>query len=320
MSGLCIKNLTKTYTNDLEHCALKDFSILYEENQIIGLLGDNGAGKTTLLKCIIDLVYPTKGSICLDSENLHTMSNRKKNRSIFFVAEGTRSLWWRLTVTENIKFVCQMMWGNWNTVKDKLDYYLEAFNLLDKKDVLVGKLSRGQQQKVCLLLAVLADSKLIIMDEPTLGLDVSSKQEMVELILTAKEKSNSKIFLISSHDMDFISKVADRISIIKEGKLIADGSIQELKEVIKSKYTYFEVMGQLSDEQLASLNENFKVKNGYIVNGMYTFEIDGDILIKNKMIDYLRQQNIQINTVEEHDMNLEKLYIELQNEALEKIH
>lgn len=318
MGGLCIKNLTKTYTNNLEQCALKDFSIFYEENQIVGLLGDNGAGKTTLLKCIIGLIYPTKGSIYLDSENLQKTSNRKRNKSIFFVAEGTRSLWWRLTVTENIKFVCQMMWGNWNAVMEKLDYYLETFNLLDKKDVLVGKLSRGQQQKVCLLLAVLADSKLIILDEPTLGLDVSSKQEIVKLILTAKEKSDSKIFLISSHDMDFISKVADRISIIKEGKLIADGSIQELKKVIKSKYTYFEVMNQLSDEQLASLKK-FKVKNGYVVNGMYTFEINGNLLIKNKMIDYLRQQNIQINSIEDRDMNLERLYIELQNEAVENI-
>lgn len=313
MNGLCIKELTKAYTKDLDNCALNNFSIVYEQNQIIGLLGNNGAGKTTLLKCIIDLVYPTKGSIYLDSENLQKICNQKKNRLVFFVAEGTRSLWWRMTVKENIKFVCQMMWNNWNEVKDRLDYYLEAFNLLDKKDALVGNISRGQQQKVCLLLAVLADSKLIILDEPTLGLDVSSKQEMVELILTAKEESKSKIFLISSHDMDFISKIADRITIIKDGKLIADGSIDELKALISRRYTYYEVSGQLSRDQVDLLRNNYDIKNLKVNNGMTTFELDSDLTKKNELIDYLRQQNIQIMTIEEHDMNLEKLYLELQN-------
>lgn len=313
MSGLCIDKLTKTYTDDLEHCALNDFSIRYEENQIIGLLGDNGAGKTTLLKCIIDLVYPTKGSISLDSEDLQRVGNYQKNKLVFFVAEGTRSLWWRLTVKENIKFISQMMWENWNEVKDKLDYYLEAFNLLEKKDVLVGKLSRGQQQKVSLLLAVLADSKLIIMDEPTLGLDVSSKQEMVELILTAKEKFQSKIFLISSHDMDFISKVADRVTIIKEGRLIADGSIEELKSIISNKYTYFEVEGQIEECLVTLLEEKYYMQNTQIANGMCSFEVNSDINKKNELIDCLRQHDIKIITVEEHDVNLERLYLELQN-------
>lgn len=222
-----------------------------------------------------------------------------------------------MTVKENIKFICQMMWNNWNEVKDRLDYYLEAFNLMDKKDTLVGKLSRGQQQKVCLLLAVLADSKLIILDEPTLGLDVSSKQEIVELILTAKEESKSKIFLISSHDMDFISKIADRITIIKEGRLIADGSIDDLKTLISSKYTHYEVAEQLSKEQIDSLSANFNVKNFQVINGINTFELESDIAKKNELIDYLRQQTIQIVTIEEHDMNLEKLYLELQNENFE---
>lgn len=318
MNGLCIKGLTKAYTKDLDKCALKDFSIVYEENQIVGLLGDNGAGKTTLLKCIIDLVYPTSGSIYLDSEDMQKLSNSKKNKLVFFVAEGTRSLWWRMTVKENIKFISQMMWENWNKIEDKLDYYLEAFNLLDKKDVLVSKLSRGQQQKVCLLLAVLADSKLIIMDEPTLGLDVSSRQEMVELILTAKEESKSKIFLISSHDMDFISKVADRITVIKEGRLIADGSIEEIKTYITSKYTSFQIEGPVDDEYISYMKENYNIKNAQVVNGMYIFEADSDVETKNNLIDYLRQHNIRILTIEEHDMNLERLYIELQNEGLAK--
>lgn len=317
MSGLCIKNLTKKYSNNNDYVALNDFSILYEENQIVGLLGDNGAGKTTLLKCIIDLVCPTQGSIFIDSKDVRKMGNRKKSKEVFFVAEGTRSLWWRLTVEENIKYICQMMWGNWNSVKGSIDYYLSEFDLIDKKHTLVGQLSRGQQQKVCLLLAVLADSKLIILDEPTLGLDVSSKQEMVELILSAKHKSGSKIFIISSHDMDFISKVADRISILKEGKLIADGSITELKQLIQRKITCFKVVGELNDIQTDKLINDYNATNTSFSKGLYSFEIEGDNSKKNSLIDCLREDNVQIYSIEEYDMNLERLYLELQKNSLQ---
>lgn len=312
MDGLSINELSKKYLRNIEDYALKDFSINYKENQIIGLLGDNGAGKTTLLKCITDLVYPTQGTILMNSEDLQRMSSHKRNKSIFFVAEGTRSLWWRLTVVENIKFVCQMKWGNWDKVKECLDSYLETMNLLEKKNVLVGKLSRGQQQKVCLLLAIVSESNLIIMDEPTLGLDVSTKQEIVELILEVKQKTASKIFIISSHDMDFISKVADRISILKNGKLIADGTIAELGEIIQNRYTSFEILDELNKEKLESLCKCFEVKNIHKVNGTCTFESEGDVIANNNIIDFLRNQNIHIISINQHEMNLERLYTELQ--------
>lgn len=312
LKGLCLKELSKTYKGKVDNIALKETSVCYHENQIIGLLGDNGAGKTTLLKSIINIVYPTKGTIHFNSKNLQTMRSKEKAKSVFFVAEGTRSLWWRLTVIENIRFMCQMMWGNWNSVKGSLDSYLEVFGLTDKKDVLVGKLSRGQQQKVCILLAVVSDSPMVIMDEPTLGLDVSSRQEIAEMILAAKHKSKTKTFIISSHDMDFVAKVADRISILKEGKLIANGTIAELQDLLQRKYTRFSIMDELNDEQARFLRSEFDIKKINKENGKLFLEVYDDLSLKNKIIDYLRNQGIYIESIQEHDGSLESLFVELQ--------
>lgn len=319
LRGLCLKELSKTYKGKVDNIALKETSVCYHENQIIGLLGDNGAGKTTLLKCIINIVYPTNGTIYLNSQNLQTMKCKEKAKSVFFVAEGTRSLWWRLTVIENIRFMCQMMWGNWNSVKNSLDSYLEVFGLTDKKDVLVGKLSRGQQQKVCILLAVVSDSPLIIMDEPTLGLDVSSRQEIAEMILAAKEKSKTKTFIISSHDMDFVAKIADRISILKEGKLIANGTIAELQNLLQKKYTRFSITDALSEEEACFLQSEFEIKKISKENGKLVFEVCDDSSLKNKIIDYLRRLGIYIESIQEQNANLESLYIELQGGKYENL-
>lgn len=319
MNGLCLKGLSKTYKGKVDNIALKETSLQYNENQIIGLLGDNGAGKTTLLKCIINIVQPTKGTIDLNSKNLRKMNNKEKARSVFFVAEGTRSLWWRLTVAENIRFICQMMWGNWKTVKNSLDSYLEVFDLIDKKNTLVGELSRGQQQKVCILLAVVADSPLIIMDEPTLGLDVSSRQEIAEMILAAKKKSKRKTFIISSHDMEFVAKVADRVTVLKEGKLIANGTIDELRKLLQNNYTHFSIKDTLSEKQASFLESNFELEIKKTESGEISFEISDELSLKNKIIDYLRSEEICIESIQNHKGNLESLFVELQGGKYENI-
>ncbi len=319
MNGLCVKALSKTYKGRTDNEALKETTFHYKENQIIGLLGDNGAGKTTLLKSIINIVYPTNGTILLNSKCLHKMKNREKAKSVFFVAEGTRSLWWRLTVSENIKFICQMMWGNWKTVKLNINKYLEVFDLKDKKDTLVGELSRGQQQKVCILLAVVAASPLIIMDEPTLGLDVKSRQEIADMIITAKNNSKEKTFIISSHDMEFVAKVADRVSVLKEGSLIADGTIDELKSLIQKNYTSFRVVGPLSKIQIPKLKDAYAAKKIRLENGNSRFEISDNRLLKNNVIDYLRKENICIESIQDHSGNLESLFVELQGGNYENL-
>lgn len=312
MKGLLVKGLSKIYKGKEDTYALKETSFHYGENQIIGLLGDNGAGKTTLLKSIIDIVHPTTGSISLNGQDLRSMTCYDKTQSVFFVAEGTRSLWWRLTVKENIKFICQMKWGNWHKVKNGFDGYLKIFKLLEKKDTLVGELSRGQQQKVCLLLAVVAESPLIIMDEPTLGLDVSSRQEIADMILAAKEKSKKKIFIISSHDMAFVAKVADRVSVLKDGHLIADGTIKDLKKLLDTNYISFELTDILSDTQIKKLKKDFSVETIRVNSGKCTFDIADDESKKNSIIDYLRSESVNIASIKARSGDLESLFAELQ--------
>lgn len=309
-----LKQLTKTYYGAKDVHALKSVNLNCFNNEIIGLLGDNGAGKTTLMKCVANIIQPTSGEIRLEGMDLRNMNPRDRARSMFFVAEGTRSLWWRLTLEENVRFVCEMMWGNWRSVKNELGSFLELLKLTEKKSVVVGQLSRGQQQKICILLAMVSPSSLIIMDEPTLGLDVSSRQEIAELILLAKKHSAKKTFLISSHDMNFISKVADRVTILKQGAIIADNSFRNLKALMQQKHQIIRIHGKMDELEKEEFSKSFPVKHSEECEDSISFEVPYELQLGNEIIDYLRAHGKMIESMEQHEMDLEKLFLELQTE------
>lgn len=309
-----INQLTKTYYGKKNVQALKSVNLNCSYNEIIGLLGDNGAGKTTLMKCVANIIQPTSGEIYLNGVNLQNMSQRDKASAMFFVAEGTRSLWWRLTLEENIRFVSEMMWGNWQSVKNELTPLLKLLKMTEKKDTVVGQLSRGQQQKICILLAMLSPTSLIIMDEPTLGLDVSSRQEIAELILLAKLHSSKKTFLISSHDMSFISKVAERVMILKHGEIIADSSFRDLKTLMQKKQQRICIHGKMDKVEKEEFGKFFPVTLTEETENNISFEVSYELHLVNKIVDYLRAHEKMIESMEKQEMDLEKLFLELQME------
>lgn len=309
MKSLKISKLAKNYGTADNYIGLKEIDLECKPGEIIGMLGENGAGKTTMLKCVAGIVEPTGGNVYLDDENLLKMNVAKRNEQVFYVAEGTRSLWWRLTLKENIEFVCQMMWGNFGEVEKELDKYLELFNLSEKKNTLVGELSRGQQQKILILLSIISKAKIIIMDEPTLGVDVSSKKDIIDKLLMTQNYAKEKIYLISSHDMDFISKIADRVAILKKGQLIAFETVENIKD--NYFQAYFEIHSEtMNDEIRTSLESKYPAQ---------VIEKDGKYIIKTKenktaieIITYLAEKGILVQSMGKNDISLEDLFIQIQ--------
>src|SRR5690625_312391 len=180
--------------------AVDDVSFKVNRGEILGLLGPNGAGKTTTIKMICGLIIPDSGSITvnkLDNQKhrLETLSN------ISAVLEGNRNLYWRLTVRENLEYFAGNRGQSRKEVTDAIDQLLEQFRLVDKEHELVNRLSRGMQQKLAIAVAMLADSDVILLDEPTLGLDIETGYEVRELLTEIAEKHNRTI-IISTHDMD----------------------------------------------------------------------------------------------------------------------
>ena len=196
--------------------AVNDISFTVNKGEIVGLLGPNGAGKTTTIKMICGLLIPDAGTITING-----MDNREKRlgalRHISAVLEGNRNLYWRLTVRENLEYFAGNRGASRKDVAQQIEVLLTSFHLKEKEHELVNRLSRGMQQKLAIAVAMLADSDVILLDEPTLGLDVETGYEVRELLRTIVDEYNRTI-IISSHDMNVIQELCDRTVIINDGK------------------------------------------------------------------------------------------------------
>lgn len=212
-----IQNLHKKFNKNV---VLSGIDLNIEAGGIFAVLGPNGSGKTTLIKSILGMVIPNNGEISVLGENIKKNSTYRNNIDYLPQIANFPS---NLKVKELIKMIKDL---RNNTTEDQR--LIELFGLepfLNKK---LGNLSGGTKQKVNIVLAFMFDSPLIILDEPTTGLDPISLLHLKELIQT--EKARGKTIVITSHIMSFVEEVADQIVFLLEGKIYFKGTINELKE------------------------------------------------------------------------------------------
>lgn len=240
-------SLTKRYGDVL---AVDNLSVEIDRGTVIGLLGPNGAGKTTLIKCLLGLIEPTSGRATVAGVDVGADPTRAY-RSVGAMLEGARNVYWRLTVRENLKFFSSLAGTEPAAARDRHDELLERFALLDKADTAVNDLSQGMKQKVSLACTLSRDVPIVFLDEPTLGLDVESslelRRELRQLVDT-----ESLTVVLSSHDMDVIADLADRVLVMDEGSIIADDSVSGLLELFRT-HEYELVVEGLSADRLAGV-------------------------------------------------------------------
>ena len=212
--------IKKLYKKFGKNEVLKDLDLSINQGGIFAVLGPNGSGKTTLIKSILGMVIPQSGSIKLNGK---TIKKDWKYRNEIDYLPQIANFPNNLTVKELIKMIKDLRANNSNNEEPLIKLFkLEPF--LDKK---LGNLSGGTKQKVNLVLTFMFDSPLVILDEPTTGLDPISLIRLKDLI--TKEKEKGKTILITSHIMSFVEEVADEIVFLLEGKIYFKGSISELK-------------------------------------------------------------------------------------------
>ncbi len=233
---LVVRSLKKVYSSQRQLIeALKGISFEIAQGEILGLLGPNGAGKTTTVKIICGLIEPDAGEIYIDGLEL------RRNRvhclaKLGAVLEGSRNVHWRLTPWENL-----MLFGARRELprrvrESRAQELLDFFDLKEKKDVLVGDLSRGMQQKVALACALIGDPELLLLDEPTLGLDVHSA-ELLKQRIRQLAHEEGKAILLTTHQMELAEELCDRVAIIDEGRLLICEPVSTLKEMF-SQHSY----------------------------------------------------------------------------------
>jgi len=230
-----VKNLTKTFTKLKRKSLLKDMfkpervtyiTISISQGESVGFLGPNGAGKTTTVKMMTGLIYPTSG----DVEVLgYKPSDRKRDflMNIGLVMGNKQGLNWDLTARQSFQLIRKIYDISDTDYTERLDRMSNLLNVSHVLDTQVRKLSLGERMKVELIGAILHQPKVLFLDEPTIGLDIIAKQS-VRKFLRQIQREMGVTLLLTSHDMDDIENVCDRVIVINKGEKIYDNSLQKL--------------------------------------------------------------------------------------------
>ncbi|MDF9747482.1 ABC transporter ATP-binding protein [Natrinema salsiterrestre] len=231
---IVVDGLQKIYEgNNGTTTAIDSISFSIERGEVVGLLGPNGAGKTTTIKLILGLIEPTDGSIRVNGVDPQ-VDTKETYRQVSAVLEGARNVYWRLTVRENLRYFSGIQGIHPGEAREEHDRLLSLVDLEHKADEQLRNLSQGMQQKACLACALARETPIVFLDEPTLGLDVEAARDLQNEIQRLAEQEGRTIVL-SSHDMDVIQTICDRVIIINNGEIIAEDSVEELLELFSSQ-------------------------------------------------------------------------------------
>lgn len=223
-----VTNLSKSFKNVN---AVNNVSFTVEPGEIVGLLGENGAGKTTTLRMLATMLKPTSGTVEINGYDILNDGDKVRSQ-IGILFGGEVGLYDRLTARENIRYFAMLN----GISKEEADKNIsELCKLLDMDEYIdrrVGKFSRGMKQKVAIARSIIHNPKVMLFDEPTMGLDVTASRIVQNFIFKCKEENKAIIF--SSHSMQEVEKLCDRVIIINKGKIIENIRIQDLKEKYKN--------------------------------------------------------------------------------------
>lgn len=219
-----VSNLSKQFKNIK---AVDNVNFKVNKGEILGLLGENGAGKTTTLRMIATMLRPTSGDAVIEGYSI-TKDHSKVRGEIGILFGGEVGLYDRLTARENMMYFARLNGMTDEEAKESIENLTHMLQMQEFIDRRVGKFSRGMKQKVAIARSIVHKPSVMLFDEPTIGLDVTASKIVQDFILSCKAENKSIIF--SSHSMREVEKLCDRIIIIHKGKLIEEGTVEELKK------------------------------------------------------------------------------------------
>ena len=298
---LKVTNITKYY-GDFK--AVDNLSFTVNKGEIFGLLGVNGAGKTTTFRMIMNLISPSSGNITFNGKKIDYNVTDK----IGFLTEE-RSLLTKLTVKEQILFYGALKSLDEDVILKRLDNLLKRFEIEEYKDRKINTLSKGNQQKVQFISAIINEPELLILDEPFSGLDPINIELFKSVILELKEKGTSIIF--SSHRMDHVELFCEKLVILVKGKSVIDGYLKDIKKDYKIKKIKIE--GNVKLSELKKIDGVISVSK---TASSYEVTIKDESYVK-KVFDYIKtKENITKFVLEEP--SLEEIFVSKVGDAYGK--
>jgi len=293
-----VKGLSKFYG---EQAAVKDISFSIAKGEIVGFLGPNGAGKSTTMKIITGYIPASEGevNICglpVDVDSLDT-------RQLIGYLPEHNPLYLDMYVKEYLEFVGKIY--KISDVKDHVSDMVKAVGLDVEQNKKIGALSKGYRQRVGLAQAIIHDPEVLILDEPTSGLDPNQLAEIRELI---KKIGKQKTVMLSTHIMQEVEAICDRVVIINKGQIVADNTASFLQESNSIQTVYAEFEGDVSKNVLSKItgvNKLHKVGNGWL------FETNSKEDLRKHIAKFAQQNNLLILTLKVEEKTLEEVFKQL---------
>jgi len=268
--------------------ALENINLNINKGEIIGILGENGAGKTTLIKLMVGLLHPNSGTIEIDGYNPW---ERKYSflKNISVVMGQKNQLWWDIPASESFLLNKHIYSLSDKQYSETLDELVDYLDVKDKIDIQVRRLSLGERMKMEIIAALLHRPKIILLDEPTLGLDVISQSKIREFVKYYNNQHGTT-FIITSHYTKDIQEMCERVFVLHKGKSIYDGNFNQLiKNINPDRRLIFEFMNKPDIKFINSLKENF------------SFTINNKILTAN--LPEANLQQLLSNLLKSHKAN-----------------
>ncbi|MBD5642436.1 ATP-binding cassette domain-containing protein [Clostridium botulinum] len=220
-----VKNLTKRFKKGVT--AVDNINFKANDGEILGLLGENGAGKTTTLRMLATMLKITEGEALINGHDVIKEADKVRGE-IGILFGGEVGLYDRLTARENIKYFAELNGMSKEETNKSIEELAKNLDMTEYLDRRIGKFSRGMKQKVAIARSIVHNPSVVLFDEPTIGLDVTSAKIVQDFIL--KCKSDGRTIIFSSHTIPEVEKLCDRIVIIHKGKIVEEGKLKELEE------------------------------------------------------------------------------------------
>ena len=304
-----VKNITKKYGSVT---AVDNISFTIKEGEIIGLLGPNGAGKSTTMNMITGYIEPTEGEILINGYDI-SKKPKKAKAQIGYMPEGV-PLYYDLTVKEFVTYMAELKKVDKKTRKEKVEKIIEQTGLKDVEKKLTRNLSRGYKQRVSMAGALVGEPQILILDEPTVGLDPKQITEIRELI---KELGKTHTIILSSHILSEVSQICNKVIIINKGKLIAIDTPENLeKKVTNNNSTYVTVEDTENKmdtikEKITEIKEIKLIKENEDGTKQYVLESEANVDLRKIIFTEFAKENITIFEMKQADSTLEDAFMKL---------
>lgn len=302
--------IRKVYKEYEDLVAVDGISLNINKGEIFGILGPNGAGKSTLIGMICGLIKKTSGEIIYEEET----NKIKKWKENIGVVPQDFALYWDLTAEENIKFFCSLYGFKGKDLKERTEKSLEFVGLTEVRNKKASEFSGGMKRRLNIGCAIAHSPKLIIMDEPTVGIDPQSRNHILNSVLKLRDEGATIIY--TSHYMQEVDDICDKIAIIDKGTIIAEGTSEELKNIIEDKWVYHvKVNKEIKDldKKLLSITGIEKVS---FLEGEYIVTTLKSSNMISKIVEIISKENIDIQNIFSEEPTLENVFLALTGKKL----